>query len=111
MNEADFLKEYQTRFTVLLDNSFIKIVNLKGLPKESVYKEYIYEIAHINHKGNELISEIMNEFDLDYNYKIQNGNYFIPLSSYLVLMSSSIQLKGIESFKEKITFVLSETLY
>lgn len=110
MTESEFIKEYENRLLkIVLDN--IKVIeNNKSLPYNQLFKKYVELGASLSYLSNILISDIMDDYNLDYNHKVIDGLTLVPVTSSLLRKSWSIQPEIIKRFDEEASIVLKECL-
>jgi hypothetical protein len=110
MTETEFLKEYSKRFLKIVTEKTNIIKNSKDLHHNILFKKYIDINNSLSYLGNILISEIMDEYNLDYNHKVLDGLTLVPITSSLLRKSWTIQPEIRKMFDEETSIVLKESL-
>ena len=110
MSENEFFTEYTTRFSKIVNDYIKEIQDNKHLHYNTLFDKYIQLNSSISYLGNILISDIMNEYNLDYNQKVLDGFSLVHITSVLLRKSWSIQSKFRKSFDEEASIVLKECL-
>lgn len=110
MTENEFLIEYTNRFSKIVTDSIKSIQDSKNLHHNELFIKYIEVNNSINYLGNILISDIMDDFNLDYNHKVMDGFTLVPITSVLLRKSWSIQPKIKKKFDEETSIILKESL-
>ena len=110
MTETEFLKEYSKRFLKIVTEKTNIIKNSKDLHHNTLFKKYIDINNSLSYLGNILISDIMDEYNLDYNHKVLDGFTLVPITSSLLRKSWSIQPEIRKRFDEEASIVLKESL-
>ena len=110
MTETEFLKEYSKRFLKIVTEKTNIIKNSKDLHYNTLFKKYIDINNSLSYLGNILISDIMDEYNLDYNHKVLDGLTLVPITSSLLRKSWAIQPEIRKMFDEETSIVLKESL-
>ena len=110
MTENEFLKEYEKRFLEIVYNKATTLKSYSSLHYNHLHNKYVDLGAEINYQGNILIAILMDEFRINFSAYIQENGYSIPIGSYLLRKSFSIQLEKNKHFEEVAKIVLSEAL-
>ena len=110
MTENEFLIEYTKRFSKIVDNCIEEIKDNKHLHYNTLFNKYVEINGSISYLGNILISNIMDDYNLDYNHKVLDGFTLVPITSSLLRKSWSIQPEIRKRFDEEASIVLKESL-
>jgi hypothetical protein len=110
MTENEFLIEYAKRFSKIADNYVKEVQDNKSLHHNILFDKYIQLNNSLSYLGNILISDIMDEYNLDYNHKVLDGFTLVPITSSLLRKSWSIQPEIRKRFDEETSIVLKESL-
>jgi hypothetical protein len=110
MTENEFLIEYAKRFSKIVDNCVKEVQDNKSLHHNILFDKYIQLNNSLSYLGNILISDIMDEYNLDYNHKVLDGFTLVPITSSLLRKSWSIQPEIRKRFDEETSIVLKESL-
>ena len=110
MTENEFLIEYTKRFSKIVDNYIKEIKDNKHLHYNTLFNKYIEINGSISYLGSILISNIMDDYNLDYNHKVLDGFTLVPITSSLLRKSWSIQPEIRKRFDEEASIVLKEAL-
>lgn len=110
MTEKEFLEEYENKLFKIVSENINIIKNNKSLHYNTLFEKYVELNSSISYLGNILISDIMEEYNLDYNYKVPDGFNLVPISSILLRKSFSIQLNILKKFDKETSIFLKEAL-
>ena len=110
MTENEFLIEYTKRFSKIVDDYIKEIKNNKHLHYNTLFNKYVEINGSISYLGNILISNVMDDYNLDYNHKVLDGFTLVPITSSLLRKSWSIQPEIRKRFDEEASIVLKESL-
>lgn len=110
MTENEFLKEYTNRLSKIITDNIKIIENNKNLHYNILFEKYVEINGTISYLGNILISDIMDDYNLDYNQKVLDGFTLVPITGVLLRKSFGIQLELGKTFDDKVLIILNEAL-
>ena len=105
----DFLEEYEKRFSKIVSTNIDVLKSSSQLHHNLLFKKFLELGCIINYDNSLLLPEIIFELNIDTSLKIKDGLYEIPISSFLLKNSYSIQAKELEKFNITAIQLLEES--
>ena len=105
----DFLEEYEKRFSKIVSTNIDVLKSSSQLHHNLLFKKFLELGCIINYDNSLLLPEIIFELNIDTSLKIKDGLYEIPISSFLLKSSYSIQAKELEKFNTTAIQLLEES--
>ena len=105
----DFLEEYEKRFSKIVSTNIDVLKSSSQLHHNLLFKKFLELGCIINYDNSLLLPEIIFELNIDTSLKIKDGLYEIPISSFLLKSSYSIQAKELEKFNITAIQLLEES--
>ena len=105
----DFLEEYEKRFSKIVSTNIDVLKSSSQLHHNLLFKKFLELGCIINYDNSLLLPEIIFELNIDTSLKIKDGLYEIPISSFLLKNSYSIQAKELEKFNTTAIQLLEES--